>query len=670
MPSRGDEMEGRRTGSRGVSAAMARALLFVLAFVAVMVALPSIALADGYEMTKVSIDATVNPDGSMDVVEDRTFEFYDSFHGVYWLVPKGYNPSNGKEVSLSDVVGGVMAPDGFQRFSENGSEDSGTVQLTDEGSLERLKIYYTVYDGDVVTYRIAYHVDGILTRWEDTAELYWKFVSDGWDAESQDVTCTVHLPVPAGETVDAGGNVRAWGHGPLDASVTFDGNDVVYQCPGVGGSEYAEARVTFPAEWLAGCEVTDGSELQTILSEEQQWADEANARRERARMALGGSVVGAYVLSVISLLRAILGWRRYKATHTPQFDDKYFRDVPTADHPAVLARLVGDGDAEKNGMTAALMRLTDLRVASLDKITYVPKRRKREREAYVMRQTGALPAAGGGEDAASAHEVDQATVDFFFGWLGPRMRGRSAPEADEPPSVNFSEIESYAKDHARRYSQEYGEWSSEVAAQCTIRFEGDGAKDRAGTVVLGVLAFVAAMVLFFYWLIAGFFSWWAVAGVTLLVGSGVVCIVASSKMRDLNPEGVEVLAKTEALKRWLCDFTRLEEAVPTDVVLWNRLLVMATALGVADKVIEQLKVALPQVVDDPGFMPTYGWYYYGMGSRLGNPATAVGDAVAQAHSVSAAAVASSSSSSGSGGGGGFSGGGGGGFGGGGGGGAF
>ena len=81
-------------------------------------------------------------------------------------------------------------------------------------------------------------------------------------------------------------------------------------------------------------------------------------------------------------------------------------------------------------------------------------------------------------------------------------------------------------------------------------------------------------------------------------------------------------------------------------------------------------MALPQVVDDPGFMPTYGWYYYGMGSRLGNPATAVGDAVAQAHSVSAAAVASSSSSSGSGGGGGFSGGGGGGFGGGGGGGAF
>ena len=96
---------------------------------------------------------------------------------------------------------------------------------------------------------------------------------------------------------------------------------------------------------------------------------------------------------------------------------------------------------------------------------------------------------------------------------------------------------------------------------------------------------------------------------------------------------------------------------------------MAVALGVADKVISQLKVAMPELLKDPQFMPVYSWYYYGNGMRV-NAIDSVTKSVTAAHSVSTAALASSSSSSGGGFGGGFSGGGGGGFGGGGGGGGF
>ncbi len=98
--------------------------------------------------------------------------------------------------------------------------------------------------------RISYTMNNVVNAWADTGELYWKFVSDGWDVPSDNVTCRVHLPVPAGVTVSGGDNVRAWGHGPLDASLSFDGNDVVYTVPGVGTDEYAEARIAFPVEWL------------------------------------------------------------------------------------------------------------------------------------------------------------------------------------------------------------------------------------------------------------------------------------------------------------------------------------------------------------------------------------------------------------------------------------
>ena len=147
----------------------------------------------------------------------------------------------------------------------------------------------------------------------------------------------------------------------------------------------------------------------------------------------------------------------------------------------------------------------------------------------------------------------------------------------------------------------------------------------------------------------------------------VTMIFFGSKMQTISPEGRELKAKLAALKRWLEDFTRLGEAVPRDVVLWNRLLVMAVVLGVADEVIDQLQVYLPEVLADPMLSTTYGWYYAG---PVGRPYDRVTTNYSSAHHVSTAALAASESSSGGGGGGGFSSGGGGGFGGGGGGGAF
>ena len=113
------------------------------------------------------------------------------------------------------------------------------------------------------------------------------------------------------------------------------------------------------------------------------------------------------------------------------------------------------------------------------------------------------------------------------------------------------------------------------------------------------------------------------------------------------------------------EFTNLEEAIPTSVVLWNRLLVMATVLGVADKVVAQLKVHMPELLADPGFR-VYRWHDPDLADGLAMPAASIGRAVSEAsrelhHDVSTGSAASSRSSSSRGSGGGFSSGGGGGF---------
>jgi len=129
-------------------------------------------------------------------------------------------------------------------------------------------------------------------------------------------------------------------------------------------------------------------------------------------------------------------------------------------------------------------------------------------------------------------------------------------------------------------------------------------------------------------------------------------------MNRRSREGNELYRTYVAVRDFLRDFSRLEEAPPSSVILWNRFLVLAVIFGIAEEVIEQLRVRLPDVIKDPGFQTSYWWIYAGGYGH--SPVASLSESFA-----TASQVAASEMSSASGGGGGFSGGGGGGFGGGG-----
>ena len=619
-------------------------LVMVLATALALFLAPVPAHARSYSIDRVDIDLTVNADGSIDVVEARTFDFDGSFNGVYWDIatsgPQVRSSSNPVELTVASVED-VTA--GTAELTQSSSGANDTYQLIDEGSgVTRVKIF-AAHEDESATIRIAYRLTNVANAWADTGELYWKFVSDGWEVPSDNVTCRVHLPVPTGQSVVAGDNVRAWGHGPLDATVSFDGNDVVYDVPGVGTDEYAEARITFPTAWLTGVAPSTASRLDSILSEESSWADAANAKREQARMAIRAASVAGFGVPVVMLVVGVLKWHRYKARHRPQFQDEYYRDVPSPTHPAALGCLYRGGSVSGELFTATLMRLTDANAISLEVL-----RDGRGRETdYLVRRGGSAP-----DDA-----IDRAAASLLFDVVAPRAEGGS------PDWLRFSDVSRVAKRHAEEYAGGIEAWRSEVRAAC----ERDGyfadpkGSGRAGlivaTVLLGFVSMLAAILL----AVSGAI-WQFAVSLALAVVAAAVCVALAVRMRSISPDAVELVAKLRALKRWLHDFTLLKEAVPRDVVLWNRLLVMAVVLGEAERVIEQLRTAAPEVLSDPGFYYGYCWYHgYG---RLGSPAAAMSHAYDEAHTISAAELSSSSMSSGGGFGGGFSGGGGGGGGGG------
>lgn len=613
--------------------------------------LPAAAHADGYSMTQTYISATVEADGSLTVVEGRQFDFDDDINGVFWEINTGSNQQGG--TAGVDVLSVEEEDTAFNKVDSANKGDSGVYTVEQAGDGVRIKVFSPHESGDSAIYYVSYTMTGAVMNWADTAELYWKFVGDGWSADSDDVEMEVRFAnAAAGTAAVKGDNFRAWGHGPLTGDVSLDADEpmVTYTIPCVHQGEFAEARIAFPSDWVPQLAASGEERMSTILSEEKEWADEANARRAHARM-IANALAVLSVVAAVAFTGTIVMLKLRKRKPKPLFQDEYFRDVPSADHPAVLSALMSWNEVPDQAYIATLMKLTDDRVIKLEEATETKKkgllRREKEEQTYRITVTDEA------WKAAKKDGIDRDVLKVFFAGV--------KPDKDGVRSRTFSELEEYASERATSVGDKLEDYQNTVKGKLADSeyVASDGIVAMVFCLVLGILiAFVPVGSIFF--------TDGAQANITAAVISVPIVLVGIGvglTFRRFTPEGAEVAARCKALKHWLEDFTRLKEAIPSDLILWNKLLVMGVALGVSKEVLRQLAEAVPADLrnsdDFYDNYPCYWWYYHHYGNE--SPLDSFNDV----YHETIRELASSSDSSSGGSGGGFSGGGGGGVGGGG-----
>lgn len=614
--------------------------------------LPAAAHADGYSMTQTYISATVEADGSLTVVEGRQFDFDDDINGVFWEINTGTNQQGG--TAGVDVLSVEEEDTAFNKVDSANKGDSGvyTVEQTSDGV--RIKVFSPHESGDSAIYYVSYTMTGAVMNWADTAELYWKFVGDGWSADSDDVEMEVRFAnAAAGTAAVKGDNFRAWGHGPLTGDVSLDADEpmVTYTIPCVHQGEFAEARIAFPSDWVPQLAASGEERMSTILSEEKEWADEANARRAHARM-IANALAVLSVVAAVAFTGTIVMLKLRKRKPRPLFQDEYFRDVPSSDHPAVLSALMSWNEVPDQAYIATLMKLTDDRVIKLEQATVTEAKKGllgREKEEQTYRVTVTDEAW----KAAKKDGIDRDVLKVFFAGV--------KPDKDGVRSRTFSELEEYASERTTSVGDKLEDYQSTVKGKLEARelIASDGTVALVAGLVLGIIIVFGILGSLFY----TDFADANVGAAMISIPVTIVGFVLSCTFRRYTSEGAEVAARCKALKHWLEDFTRLKEAVPSDLILWNKLLVMGVALGVSKEVLRQLAEAVPADLrnsdDFYDNYPCYWWYYHHYGNE--SPLDSFNDV----YHETIRELASSSDSSSGGSGGGFSGGGGGGVGGGG-----
>lgn len=633
------------------------AVLIALAAFVVAFACPRAALADTYSLPRVHTQAQVMENGDLFVTEARTFSFEDDVNGVYWEIPFARNEQGqASSITVLDVqelddavVDGSEAearratqPMREVAWAESGDAHVYTVEDTGEGL--KLKVFVPREDGDEVTLWVSYMIEGAVMAWPDTAELYWQFIGSEWEEDAEDVRLDVTFagaaqgtPAITG-TADAA-NLRAWGHGPLDGEVSLDVADptdphVTLTAPTVRAGQFAEVRAVFPADWVPGLAPSGESRLDGVIAEETAWANEANARRERARRT---AVIGTaiFVVGPALMLALVIYLRKTKyANYKSTFDETYFRDIPSKDHPAVLSALMHGGSVQDCAFIATLMKLTDDRVIKVSHRTrtedgFLGMGKKKVEEYSIQLIAREL----------TTDPIDQAALDLYFG-----------PDAKNGTARYLSTFQSLDD-----VGEQLQAFKDQVVAGLELRRLTNLVPIEFKVGVIFVCIMLGCGGLIFTMKTDGVSFPFIAAGVAMAIAAAVFAGTA----KQYTPGAVELLCRCQALERWLVDFTNLDEAVPDDLILWNKMLVLAAAFGVSDEVLRQLADAVPvdlrESEDGIYYYPSYVWYH-----RFGG----MGSPMSEMHD-SYQALVSSSSSSGSGGGGGFSGGGGGGVGGGG-----
>ena len=559
------------------------------------------AWAKSFDIGSVATTATVAPDGSMTVSEDVTYQFDGDFNHLTRSFASG-------------TIVDVRAAEGERTLD---IEQTGSPGVPWQWAIPNTTGRHT--------FTFSYRVIDAVRAGSDVGELNWQFIGTDTPVSIDHVTIDIKVP-------GDGTGVRAWAHGPLNGVVTVTANLVGLDVEQLPANTFVEAHVVDPIENFT---MAPGPTplLPGILLQEQRDADTANASRAAGRERLDqrhALTLAMPFVVLAGLLGFVLIWFLWgREPGRPEDIGDYWREVPD-DPPAVGRSLLDFGTVDASGFSATVvdlaqrgyLRISEERTDRLigkDKVTYrFENLRHQDVDGLEPWERTVLQRLFDG--------VETSTQDDLTTWARANQREAQSFWRGFKASV---------KDEVEQKGYLAGHRLPPFLA--------------AFGVIVALITFAVAM-----------FSTGTMFGLVPM-GAAFALFFFMRTLLQRTPAGARRAAEWDGLRNFLKDFSRLDEAVSGDMILYERYLVAAVALGVADELVSGLALKVPEVVSNPGFATWYVASSFDHGFAGGGLA-GLGSFDS---TFGATTGAFTPQSSGTGGGGGFSGGGGGGGGGGG-----
>jgi uncharacterized membrane protein len=355
--------------------------------------------AKSYSLDRVDVAARLETDGSLLIEETRTYTFSGSYAWADFRLP----------LDRVGTVSDFSLSEGSRVYSAGFDETPGSYVLEVDSGQMYVKWFYRAND-ETRSFKLRYRISDAVRVYADTAEFYFQFVGAINPQRIGRVSVVLALPERA-----SFGPVRAWAHGPLWGTVEFrDTGRIGFDVAPLPERQMWEARVIFPREWVtvAG---SSSPMLDQILAEEDAWARDANAERERvsenaeqARELNRLAGWGAPGLVAVGLFVVLLGYLKAGRAHPIAYYQETDMSVPQ-EPPAIVSYLYYGKQVHGAALGATLFDLARRGLLSI-----VPDVEPRKWWQSSARFTIQLNARERERQSAELATYETSLIDFLF----------------------------------------------------------------------------------------------------------------------------------------------------------------------------------------------------------------------------------------------------------------
>lgn len=495
-----------------------------------------------YEIESLDIVANIERDGSLEV-EERVIYDIGEINGILYNIDAlGYGKFTDLQIFYED--------DGeFKQARNNTAPSEGNFTVSVDDGLYKIKLY-APSQNERKEFIFRYNLTRGLTVYRDIAQLNRKMVGKEWQNSIGNISVTVNLP----ENVKKD-DIYAFGHGPLTGNIEIlDGKSVRYTLNDYRPGEFLEVNLLFPKNILTSFNLLlmkNKSALKEILDMEGNLAKEANDARKRA-------IIGFYLGRVVLVL-AVAWWlflvvfiylknsKRYKVENEY---GEYFRELPDDYSPSIAGTLVSrnlyPSGRELFAMLLDLVRKGHLKLEEGEKTT-----------TLILQESG-----------KPLSEEEKFILNWYIRELG------------DGEKIVLESVEASIKGRggAKEFNRNYERWRTIVYSDMLEKNLKMDKRDKFSTslgIFTGIAYFIGGGMLVVYFQSELFI-------LMILLGFILLPYTFSRKRASLEKE--KAISRWEAFKKFLVDYSNLEEAKLASIELWEHYFVYAVALGVAEKV--------------------------------------------------------------------------------------
>lgn len=594
-------------------------IIFIFCAIFLILLLGTIKVNATLELNELKFDAQINTDGSMDVTETWDIDISETN-----TLFKTFKIDNSKysqitNVNVTEITSGEKY---FTQIYEEMYHVTKDCYYALENSKGEFEIAWGVgldNSSDRRKYQISYTVQDAIAKYNDYSQLYWQFVGDNFEIDANKIIGNITLPQNANNKED----IKVWGHTKdLNGEIyVTELNKIEFTINNYSSGNYVEVRALIPNEMiLFSNRAYNYDILNSVIEEETKWANEANERRQMQKNTLYiiiGIAIIIAIFFIIKTIKYIIKLNKLEKKYKPTTKLQYFRELPYEDAtPAEALYMMSNGISQtfSASFSANILDLCLKKHITLEVIDENGKIKKNivkikilNKEINELKEDEKLTLEFLKEVADGENEL---TTKNITKYLEKRPSKITKLDAKIEKIIEEEEIkrENIIIENKKEYNKYITRCAIYIAMACFT------------------IVFIPVAIIF--------------AVNAILTG------MIAHKINVFTQKGIDEKEQWKAFKKYMEDFSLLKDKEVPALVIWEKYLVFATAFGISEKVLKQLKVIYPEITDMNSAMYTYSYIHIMNSVNIGNCINS--------------SVYSAVSSSGSGAGGGFSGGGGGG----------